>query len=68
MLRMLESILRMIRRTSRIPCGRCPVCGRRMKSRIRRPLGGLVTDGPSFIEVRCGRCGYKFRVPIHVGP
>ena len=51
------------------PAWTCPCCGRRhVKSRIAKPLGPFVKDGPTVAEMSCPQCGYKWSVPLRVGP
>ena len=47
----------------------CPVCGSvPVKSRIRKPLGPFVKDGPTVMEMSCPKCGHRWNVPLRVGP
>ena len=47
----------------------CPCCGHRhVKSRIAKPLGPFVKDGPTVAEMSCPKCGYKWSMPLRVGP
>lgn len=47
----------------------CPVCGgETVTSRIRKPLGPFVKDGPTFMEMKCGKCGHCWSIPLRVGP
>ena len=47
----------------------CPVCGvKTAKSRIRKPLGPFVKDGPTVMEMKCRRCGHSWSIPTRVGP
>jgi len=47
----------------------CPCCGRRhVKSRIAKPLGPFVKDGPTVAEMSCPRCGHQWSMPLRVGP
>jgi len=47
----------------------CPCCGRRhVESRIAKPLGPFVKDGPMVAEMSCPKCGHKWSVPLRVGP
>ena len=49
--------------------GDCPVCGAKgVKSQIKKPLGSLVTDGPTVMEMKCRKCGHKWSFPVRVGP
>ena len=48
---------------------KCPVCGMMsVKSRIRKPLGSFVKDGPTVMEMKCGKCGHSWSIPLRVGP
>ena len=48
---------------------KCPVCGMMsVKSRIRKPLGPFVKDGPTVMEMKCGKCGHCWSIPLRVGP
>ena len=48
---------------------KCPVCGMMtVKSRIRKPLGPFVKDGPTVMEMKCGKCGHSWSIPLRVGP
>ena len=48
---------------------KCPVCGMdAVKSRIRKPLGPFVKDGPTVMEMKCSKCGHCWRIPLRVGP
>ena len=48
---------------------KCPVCGMMaVKSRIRKPLGPFVKDGPTVMEMKCGKCGHIWSIPLRVGP
>ena len=47
----------------------CPACGMKTaKSRIRKPLGSFVKDGPTVMEMKCGKCGHSWSIPVRVGP
>lgn len=47
----------------------CPNCGHGpVKSRIAKPLGPFVKDGPTVAEMTCPKCGHKWSVPLRVGP
>lgn len=47
----------------------CPICGAKsVKSEMKKPLGSLVTDGPTVMEMKCRKCGHKWRIPVRVGP
>ena len=47
----------------------CPCCGQvSVKSRIRKPLGPFVKDGPTVAEMSCPKCGHKWCMPLRVGP
>ena len=47
----------------------CPVCGvETVTSRIRKPLGSFVKDGPTVMEMKCGKCGHSWSIPLRVGP
>lgn len=47
----------------------CPACGMTTaKSRIRKPLGSFVKDGPTVMEMKCGKCGHSWSIPVRVGP
>lgn len=47
----------------------CPCCGHAsVKSRIRKPLGPFVKDGPMVAEMSCQKCGHKWSMPLRVGP
>ena len=49
--------------------GRCPVCGAEaVKSRIRKPLGPFVKDGPTVMEMKCSKCGHCWSIPLRAGP
>ena len=49
--------------------GRCPVCGSEaVKSRIGKPLGPFVVDGPIVSEMTCRKCGHRWSVPLRMGP
>ena len=46
---------------------RCPVCGSKaVKSRVRRPL--VMVDGPTYLEMKCGKCGHRWRMLLRAGP
>ena len=48
---------------------RCPMCGMEtVKSRIVKPMGPFVKDGPTVMKMTCAKCGYTWRVPLHIGP
>ena len=48
---------------------KCPVCGMKaVKSRVRKPLGSFVKDGPTVMEMKCGKCGHSWSIPLRVGP
>ena len=47
----------------------CPICGAKsVKSEMKKPLGSLVTDGPTVMEMKCRKCGHKWSIPVRVGP
>ena len=47
----------------------CPVCGKKtVKSRIKKPLGSFVKDGPTVFEYKCRDCGHSWSIPIRTGP
>ena len=47
----------------------CPVCGGvTVTSLIRKPLGPFVKDGPTVMEMKCGKCGHGWSIPLRVGP
>lgn len=47
----------------------CPICGAKsVKSGMKKPLGSLVTDGPSVMEMKCRKCGHTWCMPVRVGP
>jgi len=49
--------------------GKCPVCGSaKVKSKVRQPMGPIVKDGPTIVEMKCRKCGYRWSVPLRVGP
>ncbi|MBQ9431920.1 MAG: hypothetical protein IJU44_10255 [Kiritimatiellae bacterium] len=49
--------------------GKCPICGSsNVKSAIRQPLGPIVKDGPTVLEMKCRKCGHRWSMPIRVGP
>lgn len=49
--------------------GRCPICGAdAVKSKIAKPLGPFVKDGPTVAEMSCPKCGHKWCLPLRVGP
>lgn len=49
------------------PIGRCPVCGgKAIKPRIRRSW--VVVDGPTYIEMKCAKCGHTWRMLLRAGP
>ena len=46
---------------------RCPVCGgSEVTSSIRRSR--IVVDGPMYMEMKCGKCGHKWRLLLRTGP
>ena len=46
---------------------RCPVCGSKMVTlRIRRSW--IVVDGPTYLQMKCGRCGHSWRMLLRAGP
>ena len=48
---------------------KCPVCGMKaVKSRIKKPLGSFVKDGPTVMEMKCRKCGHSWSIPLRVGP
>ena len=48
---------------------RCPMCGMEtVKSRIVKPMGPFVKDGPTVMKMTCTKCGHTWRVPLRVGP
>ena len=54
----------------RVPfSARCPMCGKAsVRSRIARPLGSVVKDAPIVAQMSCAKCGYRWSVPLRVGP
>ena len=45
----------------------CPVCGSSdVTSHIRRSR--IVVDGPTYMEMKCGKCGHKWRLLLRTGP
>lgn len=47
----------------------CTVCGGdRVAAAAKKPLGPFVKDGPTVLEMKCRRCGHKWRIPLRVGP
>ena len=47
----------------------CSVCGAAaVKSRIEKPLGPFVKDGPTVMEMKCAKCGHKWSIPLRIGP
>lgn len=52
-----------------LPCwtAHCPVCGSsEVTSHIRRSR--IVVDGPTYMEVKCGKCGHKWNLLLRSGP
>jgi len=48
---------------------KCPVCGMMtVKSRIKKPLGPFVKDGPTVMVFKCRDCGHSWSVLIRTGP
>ena len=46
---------------------RCPVCGSKaVASRTRQSR--VVIDGPTYLEMKCGKCGPKWRMLLRAGP
>ncbi len=45
----------------------CPVCGSSdVTSHIRRSR--IVVDGPTYMEMKCGKCGHKWHLLLRTGP
>lgn len=65
---MLKNLLRRLIPMSFIG-GRCPMCGSGdVKSDFKCPMGPVVTDGPTVLAYRCGKCGHTWSMPVRVGP
>lgn len=54
------------------PClsvsSKCPRCGEKIKTKLSKPFGPGVVDGPTMMESKCSKCGYKISVPVRTGP
>ena len=64
---LLEKLMRAILGRMLPSFDRCPACGNKsVMSRVRRSW--VVVDGPMYLEMKCGKCGHRWRWLMRAGP